>query len=269
MQTIEIKDLLDAGVHFGHQTRRWNPKMKPYIFLERAGIYIMDLEKTMNGLETAREAVRQVVGAGGTVLFVATKKQAKDVMIEEAKRCGMYFVTERWLGGMLTNFQTIRQSIRYLRNLDRMVEDGTMEKLSKKEASRLGKARTKLENNFSGIKDMGRLPGLIFIVDTQKEHLAVREAKRLSIPSVGIVDTNADPEDVTYPVPGNDDAIRAIRLYSRYISDAILEARASAPPAPAQEKPKTYQVPAAGEKGRGAWSSERPPRDDNKRHGGR
>jgi len=269
MQTIDIKELLDAGVHFGHQTRRWNPKMKPYIFLERAGIYIMDLEKTMSGLETAREAVRQVVSAGGSVLFVATKKQAKDVMIEEAKRCGQYYVTERWLGGMLTNFQTIRQSIRYLRNLDRMVEDGTMEKLSKKEASRLGKARIKLENNFSGIKDMSRLPGLIFIVDTQKEHLAVREAKRLAIPSVGIVDTNADPNDVTYPVPGNDDAIRAVRLYSRYISDAVLEARAAAPATPVKEAPKTYQVPESANKGRGAWSSERPQREDTQRRGGR
>jgi small subunit ribosomal protein S2 len=267
MQTMELKDLLDAGVHFGHQTRRWNPKMKPYIFLERAGIYILDLEKTMEGLDTAREAVRQVVAAGGSVLFVATKKQAKDVMIEEAKRCGQYYVTERWLGGMLTNFQTIRQSIRYLRTLDRMVEDGTMEKLTKKEASRLGKARIKLEANFSGIKDMNRVPGLMFIVDTKKEHLAVMEAQRLSIPSIGVVDTNADPEEVTYPIPGNDDAIRAIRLYTRYISDAILEARASAPSQSAQEKPKTYNVSPNADKGRGVWSSERPaPRDDGKRN---
>lgn len=267
MQTLELKDLLDAGVHFGHQTRRWNPKMKPYIFLERAGIYILDLEKTIEGLDTAREAVRQVVAAGGSVLFVATKKQAKDVMIEEARRCGQYYVTERWLGGMLTNFETIRQSIRYLRTLDRMVEDGTMEKLSKKEASRLGKARIKLESNFSGIKDMNRVPGLIFIVDTKKEHLAVMEAQRLSIPSIGVVDTNADPEEVTYPIPGNDDAIRAIRLYTRYISDAILEARASAPIQPAQEQQKTYHVSPSADKGRGVWSSERPaPRDDGKRN---
>jgi small subunit ribosomal protein S2 len=261
MQQITVQDLLDAGVHFGHQTRRWNPKMKPYIFMERGGIYIIDLEKTMEALEVAREAIHRVVREGGSVLFVATKKQAKSVIIEEAKRCGMHYVTERWLGGMLTNFQTIRQSIRYLRNLERMEEEGTMAKLSKKEASRKGKQKAKLDNTFSGIKDMGRLPGLVFILDTKREHIAVREAMRLAVPSIGIVDTNADPEEVTYPVPGNDDAMRAIKLYARFVSDAVLEARASAPPMP--EQTPTAAITAgeiSGGRGRGAWSSEAPPR---------
>jgi small subunit ribosomal protein S2 len=261
MQQIMVQDLLDAGVHFGHQTRRWNPKMKPYIFMERGGIYIIDLEKTMEALEAAREAIHRVVREGGAVLFVATKKQAKSVIIEEAKRCGMHHVTERWLGGMLTNFQTIRQSIRYLRNLERMEEDGTMAKLSKKEASRKGKQKAKLDNTFSGIKEMSRLPGLVFILDTKREHIAVREAMRLAIPTIGIVDTNADPEEVTYPVPGNDDAMRAIRLYSRFVSDAVLEARASAPPMPEQPpKAAVSTAEISGGRGRGAWSSEAPPR---------
>jgi small subunit ribosomal protein S2 len=253
MQSVTIKDLLDAGVHFGHQTRRWNPKMKPFIFMERNRIYIIDLEKTLQALEAVREAIRQVIARGETVLFVATKKQAKDVIVEEAQRCGMNHVTERWLGGMLTNFQTIRQSIRYLRNLERMEEDGTLERLSKKEAARLMKAKQKLDKTFSGIKEMGRLPGLVFILDTKREHIAVRECQRLAIPSVGVVDTNADPEEVTYPVPGNDDAVRAIKLYARFISDAILEAQASAP-AP-ESKPTTTATIAEGSS-RGAWSSD-------------
>ncbi len=260
MQTISVQDLLDAGVHFGHQTRRWNPKMKPYIFMERGRIYIIDLEKTMQSMETAREAIRRVVSEGGSVLFVATKKQAKSVIVEEAKRCGMYYVTERWLGGMLTNFQTIKQSIRYLRNLERMEEDGTMAKLSKKEASRKAKARAKLENTFSGIKEMTRLPGLVFILDTKREHIAVREASRLGIPSIGIVDTNADPDEVTYPVPGNDDAMRAIKLYARFISDSVLEARASAPQTPEPAPTATVSTAESSGRGRGAWSSEYPRR---------
>lgn len=258
MLTLTVKDLLDAGVHFGHQTRRWNPKMKPYIFMERNGIYIIDLEKTMQALEVAREAVRQAVGRGESVLFVATKRQAKDIIVEEARRCGMYFVTERWLGGMLTNFQTIRQSIRYLRSLERMEEDGTMQKLSKKEAARLGKARVKLEKNFSGIKDMHRLPGLIFIVDTKKEHIAVREAQRLGISTAAIVDTNSDPDEVTYPIPGNDDAIRAIGLYARFVGDAVIESRAAAPPPVETEQPVRETI--AETTGRGSWSSDYPPR---------
>lgn len=261
MHKTTIKDLLDAGVHFGHQTRRWNPKMKPFIFMERGRIYIIDLEKTMEALETAREAIRRAVGEGGSVLFVATKKQAKNIIVEEAKRCGMYYVTERWLGGMMTNFQTIRQSIRFLRNLERMEEDGTLAKLSKKEAARKNKAKAKLENTFSGIKEMHRLPGLIFIVDTKREHIAVQEAMKLGIPTVGIVDTNADPDEVTYPVPGNDDAIRAISLYARFIGDAVLEARATAPPPPEQKPTATVTL---GASRRGVWSSEYSPRDKRK-----
>jgi small subunit ribosomal protein S2 len=253
MTEVKVQDLLDAGVHFGHQTRRWNPKMKPFIFMERNGIYIIDLDKTMESFALVREAIQKIVGAGESVLFVGTKKQAKDILVEEAGRCGMYHVTERWLGGMLTNFQTIRQSIRYLRNLERMAEDGTMEKLSKKEASRLSKARGKLEKTFSGIKEMHRLPGLVFILDTKREHIAVRECQRLGIPSVGIVDTNADPDEVTYPVPGNDDAIRAIRLYTRFMSDAVLAARASAPPPEARP---AAAASTAASSSRGAWSSD-------------
>ncbi len=260
MQQITVQDLLDAGVHFGHQTRRWNPKMKPFIFMERGGIYIIDLERTMESLETAREAIHRVVREGGSVLFVATKKQAKSVIVEEAKRCAMYYVTERWLGGLLTNFQTIRQSIRYLRSLERMEEDGTLAKLSKKEASRKMKQKAKLDNTFSGIKEMNRLPGLVFILDTKREHIAVREAARLTIPSIGIVDTNADPEEVTYPVPGNDDAMRAIRLYARFVSDAVLEARASAPATPEPARTATVTASEIASRGRGAWSSEPPVR---------
>ncbi len=253
MTEVTVKDLLDAGVHFGHQTRRWNPRMKPFIFMERNGIYIIDLDKSMQALAVAREAIQKIVGKGESVLFVGTKKQAKDILVEEANRCGMFHTTERWLGGMLTNFQTIRQSIRYLRNLERMAEDGTLEKLSKKEASRLSKARAKLDKTFSGIKEMHRLPGLVFILDTKREHIAVRECQRLGIPSVGVVDTNADPDEVTYPVPGNDDAIRAIKLYTRFVSDAVLAARASAPPPDA--RPATAKASASGGP-RGAWSSD-------------
>ncbi|MBP7669282.1 MAG: 30S ribosomal protein S2 [Candidatus Eisenbacteria bacterium] len=247
-----VKDLLDAGVHFGHQTHRWNPKMKPYIFMERNGIYIIDLDKSMRAMEAARDAVQKTVAAGELVLFVGTKKQAKDVIIEEAKRCKMFHVTERWLGGMLTNFQTIRLSIRYLRNLERMSEDGTMEKLSKKEAARLMKSRGRLEKIFDGIKDMHRLPGMVFILDTKREHLAVRECQRLGIPSIGIVDTNADPEEVTYPIPGNDDAVRAIRLYTRMVSDGVIAGQASAPPPEARPQASAGGAAATG----GAWSSD-------------
>ena len=252
MESLTVKELLDAGVHFGHQTHRWNPKMKPYIFMERNGIYIIDLDKTMRAMEAAREAVQKAVAQGEPVLFVGTKKQAKDVIVEEARRCKMFHVTERWLGGMLTNFQTIRQSIRYLRNLERMGEDGTMEKLSKKEAARLMKSRGRLEKTFEGIKDMHRLPGMVFILDTKREHLAVRECQRLGVPSIGIVDTNSDPDDVTYPIPGNDDAIRAIRLYTRLVSDAVLAGQASAPPPEARPQATPAGEVATG----GAWSSD-------------
>ena len=226
MAEVEMKDLLEAGVHFGHQTRRWNPKMKKYIFIERNKIHIIDLRKTMDCLDKARSVVREAVRKDGSVLFVGTKKQAKDVIQEESARCKNFHVSERWLGGMLTNFQTIKMSIRYLRSLERMRDDGTFEKLSKKEVSRLEKQRVKLERNFSGIKEMNRLPSIVFVVDTKRERIAVNEARRLQIPVIGITDTNSDPEDVDYPIPGNDDAIRSIRLFSRAVSDVVLETQA-------------------------------------------
>lgn len=227
MPEISMKELLEAGVHFGHQTRRWNPKMKPFIFLERNGIHIIDLQKTTKCAEAAREIATRVTRNNDSILFVGTKKQAKEVMREESLRCGNFYVSERWLGGMLTNFQTIKMSIRYLRSVERMREDGTFEKLSKKEVARLEKQRVKLERNFAGIKEMNRLPGLLFVVDTKKERIAVLEAKRLGIPVIGMVDTNCDPEEVDYPIPGNDDAIRSIKLFARMVSDAVLETRAS------------------------------------------
>ncbi len=229
LATITMQDLLEAGVHFGHQTRRWNPKMKRFIFLERNRIHIIDLAKTLASLERPRQAVIDCTRNGDSILFVGTKKQAQAVMTEESKRCGNFCVTERWLGGMLTNFQTIKMSIRYLRSLERMRDDGTFEKLSKKEVSRLEKERGKLEKIFSGIKEMNRLPGLMFVVDTKAEKIAVSEATRLGIPVIGIVDTNCDPDEITFPIPGNDDAIRSIRLFARWIGDTVLEARASAP----------------------------------------
>src|SRR5438034_4729857 len=221
-----MKDLLEAGVHFGHQTRRWNPQMKRFIFMERNGIYIIDLQKTLKCVQEARAAIEKVVRGGGHVLFVATKKQAKPIVVEEAQRCGQFHVTERWLGGMLTNFKTIRSSIKRLKDLDAMVADGTMDKLAKKEQSRLGREREKLQFAFAGIKDMPGLPSLVFIVDTKKEKIAVAEANRLGIPIVGVVDTNCDPTVIDFPVPGNDDAIRSIRLFARLVADAVTEAKA-------------------------------------------
>jgi small subunit ribosomal protein S2 len=223
-----MKELLEAGVHFGHQTRRWNPKMKKYIFIERNGIHILDLQRTMQCLHNARNAVIQAVSGGGTVLFVGTKKQAKEIIVVEVQRSGQFFITERWLGGMLTNFKTIKSSIVRLKDLDRMTEDGTMASLSKKEAARLERERQKLEKVFSGIKEMDRLPALVFVVDTNKERIAVAEANRLVIPIVGIVDTNCDPTLIDYPIPGNDDALRAIKLITRIVADAILESQQAA-----------------------------------------
>jgi small subunit ribosomal protein S2 len=225
---IGMKDLLEAGVHFGHQTRRWNPQMKRFIFMERNGIYIIDLQKTLKCLQDARAAIQRVVRGGGHVLFVGTKKQAKLIVGEESARAGMYYVTERWLGGMLTNFKTIRTSIKRLHDLDKMVEDGTFDKLAKKEVSRLSRERARLEFAFAGIKEMPGLPALVFIVDTKKEKIAVSEASRLGIPIVGVVDTNCDPTLINYPIPGNDDAIRSIRLFTKMVSDTVLESRAFA-----------------------------------------
>jgi len=223
---ITMKDLLEAGVHFGHQTRRWNPQMKKFIFMERNGIYIIDLQKTLKCIQDARNAIQKVVRAGGHVLFVGTKKQAKQMVTEEAARCAQFHVTERWLGGMLTNFKTIRSSIKRLKDLDTMTADGTMEKLAKKEQSRLGREREKLQFAFAGIKEMPGLPSLVFIIDTKKEKIAVAEANRLGVPIVGVVDTNCDPTVIDFPIPGNDDALRAIKLFTGMVADTVIESRA-------------------------------------------
>lgn len=223
--TQTIKQLLEAGVHFGHQTKRWNPKMKKYIFGEKNGIYIIDLEKTERALNSALSFLRDIASRGETVLFVGTKKQAKDVIKEEAKRCGMFYVTERWLGGELTNFATIKKSIKRQKDIQKMKEDGTMDKLSKKESARLGREHAKLNHNLEGILDMGKVPAAIFIVDSKKEEIAVAEANRLAIPVVGLVDTNCDPDKIDYPIPGNDDAIRSIKLITQLVTDTILEGR--------------------------------------------
>lgn len=218
-----MKELLEAGVHFGHQTRRWNPKMKRYIYGGRDGIYIIDLHQTLRRLQDAYDAARRIVAGGGQVLFVGTKKQAQETIREQAERCGMYHVNQRWLGGMLTNYRTIRQRIDRLRELRRMEEDGILGRLPKKEAAKLTEEKTKLERILSGIENMPSLPSLVYIVDLQKEHIAVAEAKRLGIPVAAIVDTNCDPVDADYPIPGNDDAIRAIRLITSKIADAAIE----------------------------------------------
>ena len=225
MAIVSIKQLLEAGVHFGHHTRRWNPKMAEYIFTERNGIYIIDLQKTIKKFEEAYMYVRDVAAQGGTVLFVGTKKQAADAIREEAERCGMYFVNVRWLGGMLTNYKTIRQSINRLNALEKMQEDGTFDMLPKKEVAQLQKEMYNLEKNLGGIKTMQGIPSAIFIVDPRKEHNAVLEAKKLGIPVIAIVDTNCDPDDADYIIPGNDDAIRAIRLISSVLADAVIEGK--------------------------------------------
>ena len=225
MSVISIKQLLEAGVHFGHHTRRWNPKMAEYIFTERNGIYIIDLQKTVKKFEEAYMFVRELSANGGTILFVGTKKQATDAIKEEAARCGMYYVNVRWPGGMLTNFKTIRRSISRLDNLIAMQADGTFDQLPKKEVTMKQKQIFNLEKNYSGIKNMEKLPDAVFIVDPKKERNAVLEAKKLGIPVIAIVDTNCDPDDADYIIPGNDDAIRAIKLISSVIADAMIEGR--------------------------------------------
>ena len=225
MSIISIKQLLEAGVHFGHHTRRWNPKMAEYIFQERGGIHIIDLQKTIKKFDEAYNFIRDVAADGGTILFVGTKKQAADAVREESVRAGQYYVNVRWPGGMLTNFQTIKRSIARLNNLEKMRTDGTFDILPKKEVAALLKEIHNLEKSYGGIKTMTRLPAAIFVVDTNKERNAVLEARRLGIPVVAIVDTNSDPNDADYVIPGNDDAIRAIRLFSSVLADAVLEAR--------------------------------------------
>jgi small subunit ribosomal protein S2 len=225
MSGVFIKELLEAGVHFGHQKNRWNPKMKKFIFGERNGIYIIDLQKTVKKFQAAYEFVKNTAAEGQTILFAGTKRQAQEIIEEEAKRCGMFYVTQRWLGGMLTNFQTIRKSIERLKKLEAARTDGTFERLPKKEVIKLEKEREYLEKNLGGIKEMNTLPGAIFIVDTRMERTAVLEARRLMIPIVAIVDTNCNPEEISYPIPGNDDALRAIKLITGKIADAVLEGR--------------------------------------------
>ncbi len=223
---ITMKQLLEAGVHFGHQTRRWNPKMKPYIFGARNGIYIIDLQKTVALARDALRFVSDAVARGGSVLFVGTKKQAQDAIREEATRSGMFHVTNRWLGGTLTNFKTVKQGIDRLKAVEKMAQDGTYERLPKKEVASLEREREKLERNLGGIKEMSRLPAAVFVVDTKKEYIAVHEANRLGIPVVAVVDTNCDPEGIEYVIPGNDDAIRSIRLFTGKLAEACLEGRA-------------------------------------------
>ncbi|MDD7601510.1 MAG: 30S ribosomal protein S2 [Firmicutes bacterium] len=224
MAVISMKQLLEAGVHFGHQTRRWNPKMAPYIFTERNGIYIIDLQKTVKKIEEAYEFMKEVGASGKPILFVGTKKQAQQAIKDEANRCGQFYVSERWLGGMLTNHKTIATRIKRLNDIKTMEEDGTFDKLSKKEVTKLRGEMEKLEKYLGGIKDMKGMPGALFIVDPKKERIAVKEARILGIPIVGIVDTNCDPDDVDYVIPANDDAIRAVKLIAGRMADAVIEA---------------------------------------------
>ena len=224
MSVISMKQLLEAGVHFGHQTRRWNPKMAPYIYTERNGIYIIDLQKSVGMVDDAYKAVADIAADGGTILFVGTKKQAQDAIAVEAERCGMYYVNERWLGGMLTNFKTIQSRIARLKAIETMEQDGTFEVLPKKEVIELKKELAKLQKNLGGIKEMKRLPDAIFVVDPKKERICVQEAHTLGIPLIGICDTNCDPEELDYVIPGNDDAIRAVKLIVSKMADAVIEA---------------------------------------------
>ena len=237
MSVISMKQLLEAGVHFGHQTRRWNPKMAEYIFTERNGIYIIDLQKTVKKVEEAYNFMRDIAAEGGEVLFVGTKKQAQDSIREEAQRVGQYHVSVRWPGGMLTNFQTIRKSINRLNQLEKMAEDGTFDLLPKKEVLKLRHEMEILEKNYGGIKEMKKAPAALFVVDPKKEHIAIAEAKKLGIPVVAIVDTNCDPDEVDYPIPGNDDAIRAVKLIAETMANAILEGKQGEQLAEAAEAP--------------------------------
>ncbi|MDR1095546.1 MAG: 30S ribosomal protein S2 [Spirochaetaceae bacterium] len=224
MAVVTMKSLLESGVHFGHQVKRWDPRMAKYIFAERNGIHIIDLQKTIQAIKDAYDAVRKVVVSGKTVLFVGTKKQAQLAIQKEAERCGMFYVSNRWLGGMLTNFSTIKKSLLRLKKLEKMEVDGTLENLTKKEIARMDKERSKLQKNLGGIKEMKDLPGVIFIVDTRMESIAVTEAKKMGIPIVAVVDTNCNPEGISYPIPGNDDAIRSITLFTSIIANAVIEA---------------------------------------------
>ena len=266
MAVVTMKNLLESGVHFGHQTKRWDPRMKKFIFAERNGIHIIDLQKTIGCIKDAYQAVRDTVLQNKSVLFVGTKKQAQQAIEREAQRCGMFYVNNRWLGGMLTNFSTIKRSLYRLKKLEKMEVDGTFESLTKKEVARLNKERARLEKNLGGIKEMKDLPGIIFIIDTRKESIAVAEAQRMGIPIVAVVDTNSNPEPIHHPIPGNDDAIRAINLFTQIIADAVIEADneiglrviesldedeeaapAAAPEAPAEPAEAPAETPAPAE----------------------
>ncbi len=241
MSVISMKQLLEAGVHFGHLTRRWNPKMAPYIYTERNGIYIIDLQKSVGMIDDAYKAVADIAADGGTILFVGTKKQAQETVANEAKRCGMFYVNERWLGGMLTNFQTIKSRIQRLKDIEQMEEDGTFDVLPKKEVIKLKKEQAKLEKNLGGIKEMKRLPDAIFVVDPKKERICVQEAHTLGVTLIGICDTNCDPEELDYVIPGNDDAIRAVKLLVSKMADAVIEAKQGA----ANDAPEAEEEAAA------------------------
>ena len=251
MSTVTMKELLEAGVHFGHETKRWDPKMKPYIFGARNGIYIIDLQKTVQFFKEAYQFVRDVAARGDYVLFVGTKKQAQETISEQATRCGMFYVNHRWLGGMLTNFQTIKRSIDRLKKLEAMKSEEIYNLLPKKEVLELEKERSRLEKSLGGIKNMDRLPGAIFVVDPKKERIAVREARKIGVTSIGIVDTNCNPEEVDYVIPGNDDAIRAIQLFAAKMADAVIEGRQLyEKQLQAEEaKPETETAPPASSKG--------------------
>ncbi len=258
MPQITMKDMLDAGVHFGHQTQRWNPKMKPYVYTDRGGIHIIDLQKSVVSAKNAAEFVQKVAADGGRLIFVGTKKQAVEPIKEAAAKCGQYHVTKRWLGGMLTNFQTIKSSIDRLKKIDQMREKGELDFFSKKERARMEKEYVRLNEYLDGIRDMKDAPSCMFVVDLNKEHIAVAEAKRIGIPVVGIADTNVDPECIDYPIPGNDDAIRSIKLFANLVAEAYLEGA------------KRYQekVRASGDKGR-EIEKERPARDERPQRGPR
>ncbi|HEX7050283.1 MAG TPA: 30S ribosomal protein S2 [Longimicrobiales bacterium] len=260
MAEVQLKDLLAAGVHFGHQTSRWNPKMRRYIFAERNGIYIIDLKKTLQCLQEAQRIVREVTLRGDRVLFVCTKRQLRPVIEQEAQRCDAFYVTERWLGGMLTNFQTIKKQIRRLKDLERGLEEGAFEFYTKKEQLMLSREREKLAKYLAGVKDMARLPGAIFAVDAKKELIAVKEANKLGIPVIAIADTNADPDLIDYPIPGNDDAIRAVMLIAGAVADSIEQARRELPPEVRRRAAEAEAVTYSSETGMAQQEEEKRPR---------
>ena len=276
MSVVTMKELLEAGVHFGHQTKRWNPKMKPYIFGARNGIYILDLQQTVKFLDVAYAFIRDIVAKGEKILFVGTKKQAQEAIYEEAARCGMFYVNHRWLGGTLTNFQTIKKSIDKLRELEKMEKNEGFQRLPKKEVLQLQKKAAKLNKYLGGIKEMDRFPGVLFIVDPKRERIAISEARKLGVPTVAIVDTNCDPDEVDYVIPGNDDAIRAIRLFATKMADAVIEGKRlreeelqgeAAEEAPLDAAPAEKSEEKAGEEGRedGGGSGEEDDDDEKKR----